>query len=94
MKMLMIIVDEAKKEELEVFLNRAGVMGYTEVSHAAGMGTTGPRLGSGAFPATSAIVFTILSEEALATLQREMSEFCETCGTTVRMIAWTAEQVW
>ncbi len=31
MKLLMLIVDEARKEELEVFLNRAGVLGYTEI---------------------------------------------------------------
>ncbi len=65
MKMLMLIVDESKKEELEVFLNHSGVRGYTEVAHAAGMGISGLRLGSSAFPKTSALVFTILSEEAL-----------------------------
>lgn len=37
MKLLMRIVGE-KKEELEVFLNRAGVVGYTEIPRAIGMG--------------------------------------------------------
>ena len=46
MKMLMIVIDESKREELAVFLNRSGVQGYTELSHAAGMGSSGPRLGS------------------------------------------------
>ena len=91
MKMLMLIVDESKKEELEVFLERAGVGGYTEVTHAAGMGTTGPRLGSSAFPKTSAMVFTLLSEEALAKLQEGVDQFCATCGEELRMIAWDAE---
>ena len=91
MKMLMIIVDEAKKEELEVFLNQSGVRGYTEVAHAAGMGTRGLRLGSSAFPKTSALVFTVLSEEALEGLQRGVDQFCATCGEELRMIAWDAE---
>ena len=91
MKMLMVIVDESKKEELEVFLERSGVRGYTEVTHAAGMGSSGPRLGSSAFPRTSALVFTLLSEEALAKLQAGVDQFCATCGEELRMIAWDAE---
>ncbi len=50
MKLLMIIVDDGKKEELEVLLNRAGVAGCTEIPRATGMGTTGPRLGSRRLP--------------------------------------------
>ena len=61
MKLLMLIVDEEKKEELEVFLNRAGVLGYTEIPHAVGVGSTGPRLGSRAFPKTSAVIFTVIA---------------------------------
>jgi hypothetical protein len=91
MKMLMVIVDESKKEELEVFLERSGVRGYTEVTHTAGMGSSGPRLGSSAFPRTSALVFTLLSEEALAKLQAGVDQFCATCGEELRMIAWDAE---
>ena len=91
MKMLMIIVDESKKEELEVFLNRTGVDGYTEVSHAAGLGSSGLRLGSSAFPKTSAVVFTILSENALQELMQGVDRFCATCGEELRMVAWDAE---
>ena len=91
MKMLMIIVDESKKEELEVFLNHSGVRGYTEVAHAAAMGTSGPRLGSSAFPKTSALVFTVLNEEALQKLKEGIDQFCATCGEELRMIAWDAE---
>jgi len=91
MKMLMIIVDESKKEELEVFLDHSGVGGYTEVAHAAGMGTSGPRLGSSAFPRTSAVVFTMLSEEALLKLQKGVDQFCATCGEELRMVAWDVD---
>ena len=88
MKMVMVIVDESKKEELEVFLNHSGVQGYTEVSHAAGMGSTGPRLGSSAFPQTSAVVFSVLTEEALDKLEQGIDEFCATCGEQLRMVTW------
>ncbi|MDH3746156.1 MAG: hypothetical protein OES47_13740 [Acidobacteriota bacterium] len=91
MKMLMIIVDESKKEELEVFLNHSGVEGYTEISQAAGMGTTGLRLGSRAFPKTSAVLFTILSEEAVARLMKGVDEFCAACGEKLKMVSWDVD---
>jgi hypothetical protein len=93
MKMLMIIIDESKKEELEVFLNRSGVHGYTELSHAAGMGASGPRLGSRAFPKTSAVVFSVLDEPALERLAAGVDEFCSTCGEKLKMVVWDAEVI-
>ena len=91
MKMVMIVVDESKKEELEVFLDRSGVQGYTEVSHAAGLGSSGLRLGSSAFPKTSALVFSVLSTEALGNLTRGIDEFCASCGEQLRVVSWDVE---
>ena len=93
MKMVMIVVDDARKEELEVVLERAGVVGYTEISRAAGHGTTGPRLGSGAFPRTSAVVFSVLSAEALARLAETLHGFCEDCGERLKIVAWEVEEI-
>jgi hypothetical protein len=93
MKLLMLIVDEAKKEELEVLLNRAGVIGYTEIPHAVGVGKTGPRLGSGAFPNTSAIIFTVLDEPALAQLVADIKAYCRECDERLKMIVWGVEDV-
>ena len=61
MKLLMIIVESKYKEELEVLLNRNHVLGYTEIPQAHGVGTTGVRMGSRAFPDTSSIIFTASS---------------------------------
>lgn len=93
MKLLMLIVDEAKKEELEVFLNRAGVLGYTEIQHAVGVGSTGPRLGSRAFPKTSAVIFTVVQAEALETLVRDVKAYCEDCGERLKMLVWGVEEI-
>jgi len=92
-KLVMMIVDEEKKEELEVFLNRAGVVGYTEIPRAIGMGTTGPRLGSRAFPKTSAVIFTVVEPSTLETLARDLKAYCAECGERVRLLAWDAETV-
>ena len=67
--------------------------GYTEISHAAGVGTSGPRLGSRAFPRTSAVVFSVLDEQALTTLRAGVDEFCATCGEQLRMFAWDVEEL-
>jgi len=93
MKLLMLIVDEGKKEELEVLLNRSGVVGYTEIPRALGVGTSGPRLGSRAFPKTSAVVFTVLTEESLERLVAEIRGFCADCGERLKMIVWGVEEV-
>jgi hypothetical protein len=92
MKLLMLIVDEAKKEELEVFLNRAGVLGYTEVPRAVGVGSTGLRLGSRAFPKTSAIIFTVIQAESADALVRDLKAYCEDCGEKLKVIVWGVEE--
>lgn len=93
MKLVMIVIDEAKKEELEVFLNRAGVSGYTEIPHAAGLGLSGPRLGSRAFPKTSAVVFSILDPQAVERLRSGITEFCDACGERLKIVAWDVEEI-
>ena len=93
MKLLMLIVDADHKEQLEAFLNRAGVVGYTEVPRTLGVGATGPRLGSRAFPKTSAIIFTVLSAEALDQLSADIKAYCSDCGERLKMIVWGVEEV-
>lgn len=93
MKMLMIIVDESKKEELEVLLNKIGVEGYTEIPRVVGVGATGPRLGSRAFPKTSALIFTVLAQEKFTRLMSDVKEFCEDCGEKLKLIWWDVEEV-
>lgn len=93
MKMLMLIVDGEKKEQLEVLLSRAGAAGYTEIPNAAGLGTTGLKLGSGAFPKTSAVIFTIVDDELLAELTNQIRAFCADCGERLKMVAWNVDEV-
>jgi len=92
-KVLMLVVEESRKEQLEVFLDRAGVLGYTEIPNAYGMGTTGPRLGSRAFPKTSAVIFTVLPAEALDPLVAGLREYCGGCGERLKMLAWDAQDI-
>lgn len=93
MRMLMIVVDDGKKEELEVLLRRSGVTGWTEIPGAHGMGTTGPKLGSAAFPKTSAVLFTILADEKARTLAAELKTYCAECGERLRIVSWAVEEL-
>ncbi|MCC6130378.1 MAG: hypothetical protein IT186_10655 [Acidobacteria bacterium] len=92
MKMLMLIVSDEKKEELEVLLGRAGVAGYTEIPGARGAGVTGPRMGSAAFPKTSAVLFTLVDDETLARVKESVRAYCQDCGERLKMAVWALEE--
>jgi hypothetical protein len=94
MKLLMLIVDDTKKEELEVLLGQSeGVLGFTELPNAVGSGRTGPRFGSRAFPRTSAVIFTVVTEEARDRLAEEIRAYCRDCGEHLKMVSWSVEEV-
>ena len=93
MKLLMLIVDEERKEELEVVLRRSGVTGYTELPHATGFGATGQRLGSASHPKTSAVILTLVEPDAALRLAEDLKAYCADCKERVKMITWTAEQI-
>ena len=93
MRMLMLVVDDGKKEELEVLLRKSGVSGWTEISGASGMGTTGPRLGSAVFPKTSAVLFTVVDDEKARSLAADLKTYCVECGERLRMTSWAVEEL-
>ncbi len=93
MKLLMILVDEEKKEELEVVLKHAGVHGYSEIPHVTGVGTTGPRLGSGPYPRTSALIFSVVEDAAVAPLSQALRDRCAECGERFKLVTWGVEEV-
>ena len=89
----MILVDEARKEELEVVLQHAGVTGYSEIPGITGLGTTGPRLGSGPYPRTSSAIFTIVEDADVAPLSATLRERCHECGERLKLVTWGVEEV-
>jgi len=93
MKLLMIIVDSAYKEELEVLLNRNEILGYTEIPQVHGVGETGIRMGSRAFPKTSSVVFTVVPADKLDPLMKDIRYYCEECLKKMKMIVWGVEQL-
>ena len=93
MQMLMIIVESTHKEKLEAALSERHVLGYTELPTVYGMGQTGMRLGSRAFPETSSIIFTVVEREKVDELLQAIDSSCAQCRQAMRMIVWGVERM-
>ena len=93
MQMLMIVVASSHKDRVEAALSERHVLGYTELPTVYGMGQTGMRLGSRAFPETSSIIFTVLENEKVDDLLRAIDESCADCRQAMRMIVWNVDRM-
>ena len=96
MKLLMLIVDEDAARRSSRSSSSAPASSATRRSRApSGSGTTGPRLGSRAFPKTSAVIFTVRrAEERLEqAASAQIREYCHDCGETLKMFVWDVEEV-
>lgn len=93
LQMLMIICQSDHKERLEAALSERHVLGYTEIPTVYGMGTSGPRLGSRAFPETSSIIFTVIEEGKIDELLAAIDSSCAECRSAMRMIVWKVDRM-
>ena len=93
MKLLMINIDSSCKEELEVLFKHSEVTGYTELPDAHGVGRSGVRMGSSAYPETSSVIFTVLPDDRVAKLRDDIRSYCEACERKMKMFVWGVEEV-
>jgi hypothetical protein len=93
MQMLMIVCQSDHVERLEAALSERHVLGYTEIPTVYGMGKTGPRLGSRAFPETSSIIFTVIEEGKVEELLAAIDASCAECRSAMRMIVWKVDRM-
>lgn len=93
MQMLMIVVESSRKERVEAALTEHRVLGYTEIPTAYGVGRTGPRLGSGAFPQTSSLIFTVVERGKVDELLAAIDTDCADCRDKMRVVVWGVERV-
>lgn len=87
-KLLMVIVDDRRKEELELVLRKAGVEGYTEIPRVHGFGTTGEKMGSAVAPDTNSIIFVLTDDERLGGVVETIKHYCSACSQHIRMMHW------
>jgi len=92
-RLMLIVVDSAVRDEVEVLLRKAGAHGFTEFAASAGWGTTGLRLGSGAYPGNSTVLLTALDAEAEKNVRVALAGFEEAESSPVHAYAWEVEEV-
>jgi hypothetical protein len=88
MEMLLIIVESSVREELEVFLTREGVRGYSEIPEVHGVGSSGPRMGSAAYPGTSSMIFAMVEPSLISTLSARLKDYCSQCHERIHLAHW------
>ena len=66
MKMLIVIGPHSREREIREALGRHGARAFTEVPDVLGSGATGAHLDTQAFPGRQTLVFSVLTDEQLA----------------------------
>jgi hypothetical protein len=80
MKLLVVIVDHQRLEDLLAVLRRSGITGYSVVPSVFGAGETGRHLGTRAFPGENTMVFALVSKLEFEGLRAELQRFGEGLG--------------
>ncbi len=93
MQMLMIIVESTHKEKVEAALTDYHVLGYTEIPTVYGVGQTGIRLGSRAFPESSSIIFSVVEDGKADSLLAAIDASCAECRQAMRVIVWGVDRM-
>jgi nitrogen regulatory protein PII len=79
MKLVMIICDGERVDDVRDLLESHGVNAFTEVPGLHGAGDTGAHRGTRAFPGSSTLVFTAVADESAAGLIETLRRFSATC---------------
>ena len=91
MKLLLIVVDSDHATDVEGVLEASHVPGYTEVPNALGKGHTGRKLGTRAFPGSSAMYFAALPDGECRSLCDELRRLKESKGPDEGLKAYVFE---
>ena len=93
MQMLMIVVESSHRDRVEAALAARHVRGLTEIPTVYGMGQSGPRLGSRAFPESSSIIFTVVEDGKAEELVAAIDSSCADCRAAMHMIVWGVDRM-
>lgn len=74
LKMLVIIYSGPEPERITTVLDAHPISGYTEFGEVRGVGATGRREGSRAWPGRSTLFMSVVEEEHAATVVRDLRE--------------------
>ena len=89
MKMVLMIVDAGQAEDVKDMLRSCDVPGYSEIPNVLGMGTTGQKLGSRAFPGSSTLFMVGLEQHCVDMLTEKLAALREENGSSERLKAFS-----
>ncbi len=97
MKLLMIILDETVRDEVEATLDKHEVNGYTEIPMAFGEGKSGKKLASRLHPGANSIVFSIIDDDRLDPIKADLMQTCaaktdENCPKPIHIAVLKVEE--
>lgn len=93
MQMLMFVVESTQRDRIEAALREHAVLGYTEIPTVYGIGRSGPRLGSGAFPETSALILAVVEKARVDALLAAVDAECPDCRGKLRIVIWGVDRI-
>lgn len=91
MKMVLMIVDAGHSDDIKAMLEDCDVPGYSEIPNVLGMGTTGKKLGSRAFPGSSTLFMLGLDEHCVEMLTEKLQKLRQSTGETEGLKAFSFE---
>jgi len=89
MKMAMMIVDAGHADDVKKMLLDCDVPGYSEIPNVLGMGTTGRKMGSRAFPGSSTLFMLALEEHCVHMLSDKLAQLRHAEGSDEGIKAFT-----
>ncbi len=88
MEMLVVFAKAELREEISILLTKQGVQGFTEISDAHGIGTSGIRMGSAVHPKTSVILMTLVESELRIKITEILTQHMRDCKCHVSCVYW------
>ena len=89
MKMVIMIVDAGNADDIKQMLRDCDVPGYSELPNVLGMGTTGKKQGSRAFPGSSTLFMVALEEHCVDMLSKKLEQLHEINGSSEGLKAFS-----
>jgi hypothetical protein len=75
MKLLLLIYNGSTPDRISALLERHGASGYTALTHARGVGTTGRAEGTRAWPGDASVFFTVVPNEQARALRAAVGAY-------------------
>ncbi|MCB9357827.1 MAG: hypothetical protein H6508_08450 [Calditrichaeota bacterium] len=88
MEMLVVFARAELREEIELLLQRQGVPGFTEISEAHGVGSSGARMGSAVHPKTSVVLMTVVESDLREKIVEILKDYERECKCNVSCVYW------